>query len=248
MCSTALWVLGEYSSSVEEIMGAVEVIKGGLGAPPFLAAEGEAGEGGGEGGQVGGREGGRMRIRVGMDSMDVRTQRRGGGAPGLGMWGCWCGGGHSGWAEQGAASAGWWGVLWPGASGCGCVGRGAATASTANTNTRLPPTLEPHPCPRAPPPPAHAGEEGEGDSTAAAGAAAPAAAPVPVVRRPAVLADGTYATQSAVEASPVLAAAVLPSSTPCMRALLMVGGGVGAPAQVCVWGGGWGWSAWRHNR
>lgn len=41
VCSTALWVLGEYSASVQEIEAAVEVIKGALGPPSFLATEGE---------------------------------------------------------------------------------------------------------------------------------------------------------------------------------------------------------------
>jgi coatomer subunit beta len=42
VCSTALWILGEYSSGVQEVMAAVEVIKAAIGPLPLLSTQGEA--------------------------------------------------------------------------------------------------------------------------------------------------------------------------------------------------------------
>ena len=42
VCSCALWILGEYSSSVEEIQAAAEVIKQSIGPTPLLAKEGQS--------------------------------------------------------------------------------------------------------------------------------------------------------------------------------------------------------------
>ncbi len=71
--------------------------------------------------------------------------------------------------------------------------------------------------------------DGEAAGAAASGGApaSAAAAPVVVVKRPAVLADGTYATQTAVEAAPV-APGLLGAGAPNLRSLLLVsarGGG-----------------------
>ncbi len=41
VCSCALWILGEYSTGVEEIQAAAEVMKQSLGPTPFLAKEGQ---------------------------------------------------------------------------------------------------------------------------------------------------------------------------------------------------------------
>lgn len=57
---------------------------------------------------------------------------------------------------------------------------------------------------------------------APAAAAAPAAVPA-IAKRPAVLADGTYATQSAVEVTPAVAA-ISALNTPSLRSLLLVSG------------------------
>lgn len=40
MCTTALWILGEYSSGVDEIQASIDVIKQALGPTPFFAPEG----------------------------------------------------------------------------------------------------------------------------------------------------------------------------------------------------------------
>ncbi len=40
VCTTALWILGEYSISQEEIQAAIDVIKQALGPTPFLNADG----------------------------------------------------------------------------------------------------------------------------------------------------------------------------------------------------------------
>mmetsp|Transcript_7477 Transcript_7477/g.22650 ORF Transcript_7477/g.22650 Transcript_7477/m.22650 type:complete len:948 (-) Transcript_7477:239-3082(-) len=42
VCSCALWTLGEYSGTVEEIRAAIEVVRAGLGPLPLLAKEGDA--------------------------------------------------------------------------------------------------------------------------------------------------------------------------------------------------------------
>lgn len=44
MCSTALWLLGEYSTTVEDVEAAVDVIMQALGPAPFLSPEGKGGE------------------------------------------------------------------------------------------------------------------------------------------------------------------------------------------------------------
>lgn len=41
VCSCALWILGEYSASVEDVEAAVDVIKQSLGPMPLLVKEGE---------------------------------------------------------------------------------------------------------------------------------------------------------------------------------------------------------------
>lgn len=41
VCSTALWILGEYSTTVDEIQAAVEILKQSLGPTPFLSLEGK---------------------------------------------------------------------------------------------------------------------------------------------------------------------------------------------------------------
>ncbi|KAF5842052.1 coatomer beta subunit appendage platform-domain-containing protein [Dunaliella salina] len=44
VCSTALWLLGEYSCTVEDVEAAVEVIKQALGPAPFMSADGAGAE------------------------------------------------------------------------------------------------------------------------------------------------------------------------------------------------------------
>ena len=41
VCSTALWLLGEYSSTAEDVQAAVDVIKQALGPAPYLSVDGE---------------------------------------------------------------------------------------------------------------------------------------------------------------------------------------------------------------
>ncbi|KAJ9504570.1 hypothetical protein QJQ45_030541 [Haematococcus lacustris] len=63
----------------------------------------------------------------------------------------------------------------------------------------------------------------EGEEAAAAAAAAAPLVVVPAVKRPTVLADGTYATQAAVEVVPSAAAALINPNTPNLRSLLLGG-------------------------